>query len=306
MSAKIDEESAGTTMMCCVNCGKAEVDNIKLKICTACKLVRYCSVDCQKNHRPQHKKACKKRAAELRDDKLFTQPDESHLGECPICCLPLSIDETKWTINSCCCKMICKGCDYANKLREQEQGPDQRCPYCRDPLPDTDEELHQNYMKRAKANDPLAIFKMGLKRQEEGDYEGAIEYYTKAAALGDIGAHQNLSNMYYMGNGVEKNEKKAVYHLEEAAIGGHPYARYNLGNHEGRNGRHERAMNHLIIAAKLGLDMALEMVKQGFVHGAVSNEDYAAALRGHQAAVDATKSEQRDAAEEYYKRQNQE
>jgi DNA-binding GntR family transcriptional regulator len=38
-----------------------------------------------------------------------------------------------------------------------------------------------------------------------------------------------------------------------------------------------------------------------FVDGIVSKEDYAAALRGHQAAVDATKSKQRDAAEEFCK-----
>ena len=72
------EQAAG--MMCCANCGKAEVDDVKLKLC-ACNLVKYCSVSCQKNHRSQHKKACKKRLAELRDDKLFRQPDESHLGE---------------------------------------------------------------------------------------------------------------------------------------------------------------------------------------------------------------------------------
>ena len=33
----------------CANCGKAAVDNIKLKKC-ACNLVKYCSVVCQKNH----------------------------------------------------------------------------------------------------------------------------------------------------------------------------------------------------------------------------------------------------------------
>ena len=47
--------------------------------------------------------------------------------------------------------------------------------------------------------------------------------------------------MYHQGLGVEKDEKKAVYHAEEAAIGGHPTARYNLGIEKGRNGRHERA-----------------------------------------------------------------
>jgi TPR repeat protein len=133
-------------------------------------------------------------------------------------------------------------------------------------------------------------------RYHEGDYEGAIQYYTKAAALGDMDAHFNLANMYKFGEGVERDLKKEVYHFEEAAIGGHAKARYNLGNHEGRSGRVDRATKHYVIAAKLGLDVALERVKQGFMDGSVSKEDYATALRGHQAAVDATKSSQRDRA----------
>jgi hypothetical protein len=56
-------------------------------------------------------------------------------------------------------------------------------------------------------------------------------------------------------------------------------------------------MKHFIIAAKLGLDEALGTVKQGFAHGYVRKEDFEAALRGHQAAVDATKSQQREEAE---------
>src|SRR6056300_904288 len=194
MSA-VDEEEAADEV--CANCGRAEVDDVKLKICTACKLVKYCSVECQKNHRPQHKKACKKRAAEIRDDRLFTQPDESHLGECPICCLPLPLDHTKWVLNSCCCKGICNGCNYANKHREIEQGLEERCPYCREPVPDTEED-NQNYiMERVKANDPIAISKMGDKCDQEGDSEGAVQYWTKAAELGDMNAHYNLSLMYY-------------------------------------------------------------------------------------------------------------
>src|SRR6056300_2075262 len=106
MNAASDEEEAADsdTMVCCACCGKAEVDDVSLKICTACRLVKYCGVECQKNHRPQHKKACKKRMAEIRDNRLFTQPDESHYGECPICCLHLPLGEKKWAINSCCCQ----------------------------------------------------------------------------------------------------------------------------------------------------------------------------------------------------------
>ena len=281
----------------CANCGKAAVDDIKLKLCTACKLVKYCSVDCQKNHRPQHKKACKKRMAEIRDDKLFRQPDESHLGECPICFLPLPLDKNKWRMNSCCSKRICRGCSHANQNREFEQGLHPRCPYCREALPENQEEIDQNVMKRAKANDPAALRCLGDKYDDEGDYEGAIEYYTKAAALGDIGAHYELSCLYRDGEGVEKDPKKELYHLEEAAVGGHPEARFNLGAYGQRQSNYDRAIKHFIIAAKLGYNDALEAVKEGFASGFVKKEDFEAALRGHQAAVDATKSEQRDRAE---------
>src|SRR5210317_2220005 len=118
----------------CANCGKAAVGNVKLKICTACKLVKYCSIECQKNHRPQHKRACKKRAAEIRDDRLFTQNEGSYLGECPICFLPLPLDEKKSGINTCCSKRICIGCFYANQLREWEEGLERKCPFCREPV----------------------------------------------------------------------------------------------------------------------------------------------------------------------------
>ena len=55
-------------------------------------------------------------------------------------------------------------------------------------------------------------------------------------------------------------------------------------------------MKHWIIATNLGHDVSLKMVKDGYADGIVSKEDFAAALRAHQAAVDATKSPQREEA----------
>jgi len=92
--------------------------------------------------------------------------------------------------------------------------------------------------------------------------------------------------------------------LEEAAIGGHPSARYNLGLQEIENRRIYRAMKHFIIAAKQGENDSLRAVKTYFAHGLVNKEDYDAALRGHQASVDATKSQPRDLAEEWFKKRN--
>jgi len=55
-----DEDVDDIMVLCCASCGKAEVDDVKLKS-VQCNLVKDCSVNCQKNHRPKHKKACKKK-----------------------------------------------------------------------------------------------------------------------------------------------------------------------------------------------------------------------------------------------------
>jgi TPR repeat protein len=82
--------------------------------------------------------------------------------------------------------------------------------------------------------------------------------------------------------------------LEEASIGDHPRARFSLGANEWNDKRMVRAVKHFIIAANLGHDDAIEMLKKGYASGVVSKEDFAAALRAHYAAVDATKSPQRE------------
>jgi len=154
-------------------------------------------------------------------------------------------------------------------------------------------------MKRVEANDPAAIYDKGMQYYHDGEYESAFEHLTKAADLGDIEAHYQLSLMYHFGQGVEKDENRKNYNLEEAAIGGHPNARYNLGYEAWKNGRVERAVKHFIIAANLGDDTSIKVLRNFYAWGFVKKEDFAAALRAQDAAVDATKSPQRDAAVEY-------
>jgi hypothetical protein len=291
MSAEVADD-----MMCCASCGIGENDDINLTKCTACKSVRYCSVKCQKEHKAQHKRYCKKRASHLRDEILFRKTESSYLGDCPICCLPLSIDPGKSTLMNCCSKLICNGCEYANIIREREK-MDSKCPFCRHPAPKSLEQIKMNQMKRIEVNDPVAMCEMGVHRHVEGDYLNAFEYWTKAAELGDIKAHFSLSFLYQEEKGVAKDKKKQLYHLEKAAIGGHPDARYHLGCIEGKRCSHERATKHLMIADNLGHDGALAELKDGYAALLVSKEDFVSALRGHQAAVDATKSPQRDEAE---------
>ena len=296
-----EEEAAAADGCAC--CGQAEIDDIKLKLCDGgCDLVKYCRDECQENHREQHEGDCKKRRAELRDRDLFTQPERSCHGDCPICFLPLSLDTNKSTMTACCSKRICLGCNFANQKRENEAGLEHRCAFCREPLTNSQEEIKKRIMNRVKKNCPVAMQQTGIRHYRvEGDYKTALEYLTKAAELGDAVAHHALSLMYLDGRGVEKDMKKAVHHKAEAAIGGHPDARHNLGVLERKNGRFERARKHFIISANLGDHDSLKAVRKLYADGHATKEDYADALRAYQAAVDATKSPEREKVEEAIK-----
>ena len=142
----------------CANCGKGEEAGSNLKSCAACKLVKYCSRDCQAAHRPQHKKACKKMAKELHDEKLFKQPPP--LEDCPICMIRLPTLATGKTYMACCGKVICSGCIHAVQIRALLAGrskEDDVCPFCRTPPLKSDGETIERTAKRVELNDPLGI-----------------------------------------------------------------------------------------------------------------------------------------------------
>jgi TPR repeat protein len=120
--------------------------------------------------------------------------------------------------------------------------------------------------------------------------------------LGDLNAHYKLARLYYEGEGVEKDEKKALHHWVKAAIGGHPIARHSLAVIEMNNGRPERAVKHFIIAANLGDDVSMKALWECYAKGYISKDDLNVTLRTHQAAINATKSPQREAAEEAKRR----
>ena len=286
----------------CANCGVGEGDGIKLKICTACKSVKYCGITCQKQHRPFHKQECKKRAAEIKDEILFRQTEGNFLGDCPICFLPMPYGSHKGMLMVCCGKFICVGCCMANQMREVEEGKDRKCPFCRQLSPVTYAKSFKMLNERAtEKNCTRAMREVGITHYNRGEFQTAFKYYSKAAEEGELESHKMLGEMYLNGKGVERNLSKALSHTETAAIGGHPGARYNLGSIEYRHGQHERAIKHWLISAKAGHNQSLEDVKQVFKGGLVSKDDFAAALRGHQAAVDATKSLHREKAAEYLK-----
>jgi len=118
--------------------------------------------------------------------------------------LPLQLDTDKSMMMGCCSKMICNGCDYANKMREFAENLRHKCPFCRDPIPNSEAKAEAKFIQRVEANDPLAIREMGVRQYNDGDHESAFEYFTKAAGLGDVDAHFCLSSMYEKGIRVGK------------------------------------------------------------------------------------------------------
>jgi tetratricopeptide (TPR) repeat protein len=233
--------------------------------------------------------------AELRDDNLFRQPDGTHFGECPICFLPMPLDPQKITFKPCCGKMICLGCVCSSVvINKHDFEKTISCPFCRKPTTGEKENL-KRMMERVKANDPVALREMGTARLGEGDWDTAFEYWTKAAELGDHDAHYQLGVMYKKGGGVAKDEEKGVYHYEKAAIGGHPYARHNLGCVEHENGNMERAVKHYIIAANLGFELSMKALWKHYSLGNITKENLETTLRTHKAAIDEMKSPEREA-----------
>ena len=218
-------------IVCCANCGIAQVDDdIKLEDCDACQSVSYCSDKCHENHRDSMRKSAKNERRNCVTKNYSPSPMSPILGSARSA--------------SCRCHLIlenlCLGrdvlqrnhllrCIVANhKSNKHDPIKARRCPFCREVA--DDKNAKRLNMKRVEAGDAAALTLMG------GEcYEGAFEYLTKAAELGDSSAHYNLSSMYREGLGVEKDEEKEVYHLEKAAIDGHPAARNNLAYCEERN-----------------------------------------------------------------------
>ena len=66
-------------------------------------------------------------------------------------------------------------------------------------------------MKRIDANDPIAMSHFGTERFIEGDYEAAFEYFTRAAALGNVDAHYELSCLYGNEKVLRRTREKSCF-----------------------------------------------------------------------------------------------
>jgi len=246
--------------------------------------------------------------ASLRDDQFFQDPLSKE--DCPICLLPMPCESGVCGVVKvympCCGKMLCFGCVILSEEEMDKGNLKQWCPFCRVPLPKSDEERVQQFEKRLEQypNDGEAFYQLGF-RYFKGNmgltqnYAKAAEMYDKAVKLGSDHAHYNLGIAYLVGQGVEEDIQKAYKYLwYAAAVGGHEIARYSLGIMEEDNNE-DIATKHYMVAARSGLDDSLKKVGEGYKAGRVTKDEYAKTLRAYQASVNEMKSEQRTKAESY-------
>jgi len=302
----------------CAECGND--GDVRLKVCKACMQVRYCSADCQKNHWPKHKKDCRERAAELRDEALFKDPPAKE--DCPICFLPMPVilincvslppatissvpirdfananeglqDKGIGTYYPCCGKNICGGCAHSCI-----QSGNYKCPFCNsDQANKTFEDLVEEVMKRVDVNDAASIYMLASSYNQglhslQRDEERAMKLYVRAAKLGCSKAHNNLANVHHEGG----NMKKAKFHFEAAAMAGHEGARYNIGLLEAKSGNMERAIKHWTIAASAGCFSAMHKLRTFFEKGDVSRESIDSTLAAYNSSCAEMRSEARDSS----------
>ena len=246
--------------------------------------------------------------AEMHDEALFGEPPPQH-GDCPICFLRLPFMASGRRYMDCCGKIICTGCCYADVYDNLGNViADEKCPFCRTPLPTSGEEILKMLKKRMEVGDSYAFFMMGnaYLRGRYGsplDSAKAVKMWRKAGKFG----YANIGFAYDNGNGVERDEKMASHYDELAAMGGIIEARHNLGvlELEGHAGNMSRALRHFMITAGCGDNNSLENIKQLFMNGHATKDDYAKALQVYQANLVEIKSPQRDEAatfnEERYK-----
>ena len=261
-------------------------------------MVKYCSRGGQKAHRSQHKMECRIRAAELHDEKLFKDPSQK--GEdCPICFLLLPTLKSGRRYKVCCGKEICSGCIHAPVYDNNGNKVKKKCPFCRAPAATSDEVYKKMVMDRVEVGGVHAMDQLGCWYAEgmrglPQDWDKALELWHQAGELGYTKAYCNIGLCYRNGSGVERDEKKATYYWELAAIGGNTTARHNLGILECRAENYNRALKHFMISVEGGDHDCVKNIKQMYSKGYATRDDYAKALRAYQAYLEEVKSNDRD------------
>lgn len=135
-----------------------------------------------------------------------------------------------------------------------------------------------------------AEFRTGFNAYVRGDYEAAVNIWTKLADQGHIKSMNNLGTMYSQGKSVSRNYSYAMFWYRRAAAQGDARSMYNMGiaYNYGRGVERDDAISVSWFkrAADLGLVEAMDAL--AWVHSTspdLATRDGTSAVRWAQAAV---------------------
>ena len=313
---------SGTPAKLCSACGENSVGLMK---CGNCKCVWYCGKDCQNKHWKEHKKECKpiKKELDERGGKLDVGneldlgplPDLPPREECPICMhvLPLHAKLTGYA--GCCGKIVCCACEFQHQIRSEQQATERgqnlvsvTCVFCREPIPESDEEILTRLRKRIKRKDANALRNVALHygygyRGLSVDQAKCLELLHQSADLGFPLAQSLLGDFHHQGMmGLEQNEDEGLKYWERAAEGGHINAQHNIGCAKATNNDLFAAMHHWRLSASAGYRASMGTLIVYFEDGVLHHGDLAETLQAFYCARSEMKSKDRDAYIGYLKR----
>lgn len=306
----------------CANCGKTgDKNDVKLKKCTGCFLLKYCGVNCQRAHRALHKKACQQQAAVLHEEKLFAAPPDPE--ECPVCLLRIPFEREDICYKPCCGKTICIGCAtlmmttniadgfQSSRANATSSSPfagidlnkllDHPCPFCRTNFSFKMEDHLIELHKRVELGDSKAMYFLAMsfltaEGSAQPHAEIVRELLLNSASAGYPLANLSIGQFYYDGKYpsiFRKDPKNARKYFERAALGGDPNARALLAEIELDKLQIKTAYRHAMMAASAGHKGALDSIQDGYRSGAVSKMEYENTLRAYKKSYDEINSEER-------------
>ena len=150
------------------------------------------------------------------------------------------------------------------------------------------------FMKAAERNMAAAQYELGRLCQSDGDYDGAVRWYSLAAEQNDPAAQFKMGYLYARGLGVERDMVQAIAWYGQAAEHGLPEAQFNVGRmyHDGVGveKNDDEAFRWYLRAARQGLVQAQNSVGACYQTGKGVGKDAEEARRWYRAAAEAGES----------------
>mmetsp|Transcript_38821 Transcript_38821/g.68182 ORF Transcript_38821/g.68182 Transcript_38821/m.68182 type:complete len:280 (+) Transcript_38821:81-920(+) len=249
-------------------------------------------------------------AAKMRTEDPLKNWPKPPREDCPLCLLPFPHEEHEQQVYfSCCGSAICGGCNIHQFIvtgksvsnKDEFHKVFDKCPFCR--LEIVKKTTFENQMKLANAGRHRAMYNiagyyLNGKKGLQKDSNEALKWYHLAMDAGNPDSAMALAVMFMIGQGVRQDYNKTVYYFQKASDLGMPEGFAYLAVHHMTEGEVEEGYMNFRRAAMCGSSegqgSVFKALREGFMDGCITKDEYAFTLRANQAARDEMSSEWRD------------